>query len=110
MKKVNGGKLIFGICIIAIGAVLMLKAFGVNVEIFFAGWWSLFLIVPGTIGLFRDKDKFGAATEIGVGVCLLLAAQEVIAWSMVWKLILGIVLVFIGLSTIFKKPSGKEEK
>lgn len=107
MRKIHveRGKLIFGLCVIAVGVVLLLKALGVNVELFFAGWWSLFLIVPGTIGLFRDKDKFGAAAEVAIGVCLLLAAQGIISWGAVWKLMLGVVLICIGLSAIFKKDN-----
>ena len=50
MKKVSG--ILWGIVLVAVGVILTLNAFGVaNVDIFFDGWWTLFIIVPCVIGL-----------------------------------------------------------
>ena len=59
MKKTTS--IIWGIALVAIGVVLGLNAFGVtDIELFFDGWWTLFIIVPSAVGLFREKDKTGA--------------------------------------------------
>ena len=51
MKKLS--KILWGIALIAVGSIFALKAFGVtNVEIFFDGWWTLFIIVPCLVGIF----------------------------------------------------------
>ena len=50
MKKLS--KILWGIALIAVGSIFALKAFGVtNVEIFFDGWWTLFIIVPCLVGI-----------------------------------------------------------
>ena len=44
MKKT--GKIIWGVAFIAAGIVFALNAFGItHIELFFDGWWTLFIIV-----------------------------------------------------------------
>jgi predicted membrane protein len=52
---------------------------------------------------------------LALGVTLLLAAQNVIAYGMIWKLFLPIALIFIGIKIIFgnlsiRKKKSKNEK
>ena len=101
--KSKAGRIVFGIAIVAVGVILALKAFNIEVDIFFDGWWSLFLIVPGVIGLFTEKRKIAPLVLIGIGVVVLLSAQGVITGDIIWPLILGILLIGIGLGFIFNK-------
>lgn len=102
MKKVSSW--LWGIVLIALGVIWGGKALGIiNVDIFFPGWWTLFIIVPCFIGLFDGEDgKTGNLIGILIGVCLLLACQDVLEFDMLWKLILPAALILIGFSILFK--------
>lgn len=101
MNKVK--RWLWGLVLIALGVILGINALGIaQIDIFFPGWWTLFIIVPCTISLFTDDDKVGDLIGIGLGVALMLASLDVIDFSMVWKLVLPAALVLIGLSIIFK--------
>ena len=40
--------------------IIGLNAFHItNIDLFFDGWWTLFIIVPCFFGLFKDQDKTG---------------------------------------------------
>lgn len=100
--------LFLGIFFIAVGIIFALNTIGItDIDIFFDGWWSLFIIVPSFLSLIADRDKSGAIIGLVLGVSLLLAAQNVIEYSSIIKLILPLILVIIGikliLSTVFKK-------
>ena len=70
-------KIIWGIILIAVGALFALNALGLTTfHLFFDGWWSLFIIIPCTIGLFTERDKTGNLIGIAVGVFLLLCCQN----------------------------------
>lgn len=101
MNKLKRG--LWGLVLITLGVLLGVKALGIiDFDIFFPGWWTLFIIVPCTISLFTDSDKVGDLIGIGIGVALMLACLNVIDFSMIWKLVLPVALVLIGLSIIFK--------
>lgn len=102
MKKVSA--IMWGLVLIAVGVVLGGNALGwFNVDLFFKGWWTLFIIIPCTTGLITNiKEWLGNLIGIIVGVCLLLACQDVISFSSLWKLLLPAIIVLIGLSIIIK--------
>ncbi len=101
--------ILWGLVLIVLGILLGGKALGLwNINVFFKGWWTLFIIVPSFIGLFDEDDKTGSFIGLIVGIILLLSCRDVIDFSLVWKLILPIILVVIGLSFIFKDTFNKE--
>ena len=72
MKKFNN--VLWGIALVAVGVLLAMKVLGVlPFDIFFDGWWTLFLIVPFGIDLISGKDKTVSAIGFGIGILLLLA-------------------------------------
>ena len=94
---------IWGIAIIALGVIFGGNALGLfNIDIFFDGWWTLFIIVPSVVSLFTEKEKTSSLVFIAAGVILLLAAQNVFSYETAWKVILAVVLVAIGIGIIFK--------
>lgn len=96
------GNLLWGLVFIAIGLIWGLNSLGVtNINIFFSGWWTLFIIVPSVIGLFKENNKTGSIIGLLIGVILLLVAQGLLAFSMVWKLALPTVFIIVGLSILF---------
>lgn len=94
--------LLWGLVLIAIGLVLGLNALGItSINIFFKGWWTLFIIVPCFIGLFKPTGKWGSFIGLLVGIFLLLAAQGILSFEILWKLLVPFVLVAVGLGVIF---------
>ena len=63
MKNIT--KILWGTALIAVGGIIALNAFGItDIELFFDGWWTLFIIVPCLVGIiwksraFNMKKKF----------------------------------------------------
>lgn len=103
--KENFSRVVWGFVLVILGVVWGLNATGVaNINIFFDGWWTLFIIIPCFIGLIdpKNSDKSGNAIGLLVGIVLLLASRDYISFDLVWKLLLPIVVVVIGLSMIFE--------
>ena len=99
----NIKNILWGIVLVIIGVIIGLNTIGItDIDIFFDGWWTLFIIVPCFIGLFTNKDKTGNIIGLLVGAILLLGMQNIINFSLIWKLLLPSIIVIIGLSLIFK--------
>ena len=63
MKNIT--RILWGTALIAVGGIIGLNAFGItDIELFFDGWWTLFIIVPCLVGIywkswaFNMKKKF----------------------------------------------------
>ena len=101
MKKLSN--IIWGIVLVAVGLIFAYNAmFEPDINVFFDGWWTLFIIVPCFVGLVRGKDIKGNVIGLLIGAALLLAARDIIDFSLVWKLIVPAILIVIGISIIFK--------
>lgn len=99
--------IILGLIVIAVGAIWGLNAVGLtDIDIFFDGWWTLFIIVPCTVGLIKGGDRTGSLIGLVVGVLLLLTCQDVFDYEMIWKLVVPVIIVGIGLKLVFKGIAG----
>lgn len=108
MKKVSN--VIWGLVLVAAGVLFALNALDlIRVNIFFDGWWTLFIIVPCGVGLFTQRDKTGNLMGLLIGVFLLLCCREILQFSMIWKLLLPAVIVVIGLKLVFSGLLGRKE-
>lgn len=100
MKRTK--QILWGVVLVAIGLVLALNALNItDIELFFDGWWTLFIIVPCVIGLFTGKDITGNLIGLGIGTFLLLCCQDILDFDMLWKLALPIIVILIGIKLIF---------
>jgi len=109
MKKFKG--VVWGIILVAIGALWCLDVVGlINFTLFFDGWWTLIIIVPSFIDLITEKDKTGSIIGLAIGVLLLLACQNIIDFGMILRLAVPIIIVAIGISIIFKNIFGKRAR
>ena len=107
MKKINN--IIWGIVLVAVGALFALNALNItDINIFFDGWWTLFIIVPCTVGLFTEREKTGNLIGIAIGVFLLLCCRDILSFSMVWKLLVPAVIIIIGIKMVFKGIFGNK--
>lgn len=95
--------IIWGIAIVALGVIFGGNAIGLfNFDVFFDGWWTLFIIVPSAVSLITEKERLQSLAFLGAGIIMLLAAQHVFEWEVAWKAILALFLILIGLSIIFR--------
>ena len=103
------GNKLWGIVLIVLGVIFGLNALGItNINVFFDGWWTLFIIVPSVIEIIKDKRDVGNYIWLLIGVVLLLSAQGILDISKVGKLIFPAILVAIGVSIIFKDTIGSK--
>lgn len=108
MKKVSS--VLWGLVIVAIGVIWGVNALGIaDINIFFPGWWTLFIIVPCVIALITEKDKWGSLIGLGIGVCLLLACQDVIEFRVIWALAIPVGLVAIGVGIMIHGMSNSSK-
>lgn len=107
MKRLTG--IILGAILIACGVVYILDSFGItDINFSFDGWWALFIIIPSLRGCFENKDKAGSVIGLIVGILLLLAAQDVIEYDMIWKIIVPLIIIILGIKLIVKSTSPKK--
>lgn len=107
MKKASS--IIWGIILIAAGVLFALNALNVtNIDVFFDGWWTLFIIVPCAVGLFTEREKTGNIIGLLIGVFLLLCCQDVMSFSILWKLLVPAVIVIVGLKILFNGLRGNK--
>lgn len=95
--KLKTNRILYGLCLIAFGVLLLLNAFGKDVNIFFPGWWTLLIIVPCVAQLFTQHDKEGALYGIATGISLYLPAAGIISWGKFWLVFLGTVIIVTGI-------------
>lgn len=106
MKKLRS--ILWGIALITVGVIFGLNTLGItNINIFFDGWWTLFIIVPCVIGLFRREDKTANILFLIVGVYLLLSCRGV-DMTILWKLLIPTIIILIGLKLILKSLFGSK--
>ena len=110
--KVNFSSIVWGIVLVAAGVIFALNSLDItNIDVFFEGWWTLFIIIPCTISLFTDRHNIvGNLFGIALGVFLLLCARGILSYSMIWKLLLPIIVVVIGLNMLLKGLFGRKDR
>ena len=107
----NKRNLFWGIVLIVVGILFLGRNMNWwNFSIFFEGWWTLFLIVPSIISLVRKESMGTSFLILVLGVFMLLASQNVIDWSTIWKVFLPIIIMVVGLSIIFGNRKVKTKK
>ena len=106
MKKFQNS--IIGILLIIVGTILGLNAFHkTHINLFFEGWWTLFIIIPSLCGIFTERDKTASLIGLFIGVYLLLSWQGIISFHFLWKLFLPLVLIILGIQILFKNSFSK---
>ena len=98
------GSILWGIFFVVIGVGFAGNAFEIwNFTLFFAGWWTLFIIIPCIISMVQSGVKLSNTIGLIIGVMLMLAMQNNVSSETIGKLILPVILVLIGLSILFKR-------
>lgn len=101
MKNIN--KFFWGILLIIIGIIYGLNAFEItDINIFFDGWWTLFIIIPCFLNLIKGKDATGNLIGMLIGCSLLLLTRGLISFDKLASLIIPTVLILLGLTILLK--------
>ena len=101
MDKIN--RILWGLVFIVLGIIIALNVFNIiDFNIFFRGWWLVFIIVPCFIGLFdnTNESKVGNIVGLVIGVLLLLMCNNLIRFDIIIKLFIPAIFVIIGLYLI----------
>ena len=108
----NISNILWGLVLILIGVIFGLNALEItSINIFFDGWWTLFLILPCGISLLSsDKNKTSNLIGLIIGIALLLSSWSILKFELIWKLMLPTILVLIGISLIFINRLNKKVK
>ena len=107
----NLRRILWGIALVALGVIWGVNTLGIaDINIFFDGWWTLFIIIPSFTGLISKGNKSGDLFMLFVGVGLLLASQDVFSFELFGKLLIPALIVIIGLRVIFRSIFKKARK
>ena len=93
----NTKNILWGFIFLILGLLSGANAVGlINFNLFFAGWWTLVIILPCLVGLFTDRNKVGNAIFLAIGVFLLLKEQGIVGYDIVIKLIIPSAFIAYG--------------
>lgn len=97
------GNVLWGLIFVAIGIGVIGEMGGAwEFQLFFDGWWTLFLILPAAIHIVENGIRISNTLCLLGGTAMLAACQNLITWDMLAALFLPVVLIVIGAIMIFK--------
>ncbi len=101
--RIKVSNILWGLFFIIIGMGFAGNAFDLwNFELFFEGWWTLFIIIPCSISLIQNGFRLWTLIGLIIGIMLFLSSRDMIDGDVLGKLIAPLIFVLIGLSMIFK--------
>lgn len=90
---------ILGIVLIVVGGLFLLDALNIINGIFFDGWWTLFLIIPGLYSMTRQGITVGNTILVIIGAAFLLDEQGIHLKGY----LVPAILIALGLAIVFKR-------
>ncbi len=97
-KRTN---IFLGLVFLLIGVFSLLGSLNiVSFNIFFPGWWTLFIIIPSIICMLEEKINFANVFSLTLGIILLLSVNNIISFSLVIKIIIPVFLIIFGMYII----------
>ena len=101
--RVKTSNLLWGLFFILAGIGFAGNTFNLwNFELFFQGWWTLFIIIPCAISLIQNGFRVSSLAGLIIGIMLFLSNRNLIDGDVLGKLIVPLIFVLIGISMIFK--------
>lgn len=91
------GSTLWGMVLIAIGVGVIGQMAGAwNFNLFFSGWWTLFLLIPSAIGILEHGIRVANVIGLALGAALLACCQGVLPWEILIRMLFPGVLILIG--------------
>ena len=104
------GAIIVGVIVILAGVSYAASSLGLDFDLsslFFDGWWTVFIIVPGILKLFeKDSNKVFAIALIVVGVGLLIS--QFVHFEL-WSWLVPVLIIAVGVSIVAGAFTGKKD-
>lgn len=102
-------KILWGVLLVVFGTALAGRALNLfEFNLFFPGWWTLFIIIPSAISLISGNNIASSIGGLAIGILLLMSQSGVIDWQDFGKLLVALLFVIIGCSFLF--PGDKNHK
>lgn len=94
---------LWGLIFIALGVGIVGDMAGVwEMNLLFAGWWTLFLIIPAVLGMIEHGIRIGNSIGLVLGVALLACARGWLPWEVLSRMLIPTVMILIGGIMVFK--------
>lgn len=94
---------LWGLIFIAAGVGIIGHIAGAwELNFLFAGWWTLFLIVPAVLGMVEHGIRIGNSIGLVLGVALLACCRGWLPWEVLSRLLVPTVMIVIGGVMVFK--------
>lgn len=93
---------IWGLCLVLFGIGIAGNVIGIwDFQIFFDGWWTLFIIIPCTAELLSGNTEKSSLIGLVVGILLLMASRGVITFGDFWRSLFPVVLILAGVHMVW---------
>ena len=101
---------VWGIVLVVLGVGIAGDVMGLwYFTVFFPGWWTMFIIIPCLLSIIRSGISVGAISGLIIGG-MLFASEYVRIDIDMWRLIVPVILIVIGLKIIFQGATRKTVK
>ena len=98
-KRTN---IFLGLILIIIGMLALLGSLNIiKFNMFFNGWWTVFIIVPSIVNMLEEKVNLGNTFSLLLGILLLLVMNDIITIGNVFKFVLPGLLIMFGIYVLF---------
>lgn len=88
---------LWGLLFIAIGIGIVGDMAGAwEINLFFTGWWTLFLIVPAVFGMVEHGIRIGNSIGLVTGLALLACVRGYLPWEVLSRMLVPTVMILIG--------------
>ncbi|MCR5792515.1 MAG: cell wall-active antibiotics response protein [Lachnospiraceae bacterium] len=102
MKK-QVSNYIFGLVLIIIGIIFAGNSFlGWDIDIFFKGWWTLFIIIPALISIFEEGPRTLNIFALIIGILFFLDAQHFMRGIDFFDLAFPLIFIYLGIRLIVR--------
>lgn len=110
MKK-NYSNVFWGIALILVGIGYGGQTLNLwDFNIFFPGWWTLFIILPSLFSMFEQRLNVFNTFGLILGILLLLDSIDIINNVSIYKLVFPLIIILIGFSLLFSKKNNFNKK
>ena len=97
------GNTLWGLLFIALGIGIVGDMMGAwELNLLFAGWWTMFLIIPAVLSIISNGIRIGNSIGLVVGVALLACVRGYLPWEVLSRMLVPVVMILIGGVMVFK--------
>ena len=93
MEK-NYSKLLWGLVVLAVGVIFTGNVLDLwYIDVFFPGWWTMFMIIPALVLILRDGFNVGSVILLVIGVILLFDSWDIFDTRLIFFIFRPLLLI-----------------